>query len=687
MRTSPNPRLADETSPYVLQHADNPVDWFPWGNEAFEAARAADRPVFLSVGYAACHWCHVMAHESFEDPETARMLNEHFVSIKVDREERPDVDALYMDAVQAMTGAGGWPMSVFLTPGGEPFYAGTYFPDTPRHGMPSFRQVLDGLTAAWKERRDDVVQQGGAVADAIRRSAEWASTESPPEPDLSTYAARSIEGLRSSFDAEYGGFGAAPKFPHATTLAHLADRAASDATALTMLRTTLDRMAAGGIHDQVGGGFARYSTDRAWHVPHFEKMLNDNAQLLSVYARAFAITNEPTYQAVALGIGTWMLDVMQRPEGGFAASQDADSAGGEGTFATWTWDELVAAVGEDVAIAFGASPTGNWDGTNVLWFPVPLTKVAAARDLPRDELVRAVDAARRTLRDRRAQRPAPAIDDKVLAGWNGLAIDALATAGLVFGMGSFTAAAREAAEMLWVELRDDEERLLHSWRNHPSRVRAFADDLALVGNGYLELASALGEVRWIDRARTLADALLRLHREPRGGFFQVPDDADPLLARKVDLEDGPSPSGTSAGALLLARLARVDDDERSAEAARAAVARAVPLLQRAPLAAGTAAIAAEYLSDAAVDVAIVGDRRDPRVGELVRTALGSGPPGSMIVVADPSDPSPEPLALFQGRLTVSEPTAFVCRRYVCRRPSTDASSLRQELSMLREADD
>ena len=360
-------RLSTETSPYLLQHSGNPVDWYPWGEEAFARARAEGKPIFLSVGYAACHWCHVMERESFEDADTAAMLNAAFVSIKVDREERPDVDAIYMDAVQALTGAGGWPMSVFLTPDGKPFYAGTYFPDEPRHGMPSFRQVLGGIADAWADRREEVALQGDQVAAAVTRAAGGAAAPSPVEADLADAAFAALE---RSFDPTWGGFGGAPKFPQPMVLEWLLrQHVRGRAEALHMARVTLDRMAAGGIHDQVGGGFARYSTDARWHVPHFEKMLSDNAQLLQVYTHTWLVTHDDRDREVAIRTADYLLREMQQPEGGFSTSQDADSEGVEGKFFVWDWASLTAAVGEPVAEAFGAEPRGNWEGTNVLWCP------------------------------------------------------------------------------------------------------------------------------------------------------------------------------------------------------------------------------------------------------------------------------------------------------------------------------
>ena len=430
-------RLAGSTSPYLLQHASNPVDWYPWGDAAFAAARERDAPIFLSVGYAACHWCHVMERESFEDDVTAAILNRDFVAIKVDREERPDIDGIYMTAVQAMAGQGGWPMSVFLTPNGHPFWAATYLPDTPRHGMPSFRQVLEGITEAWRERRDEVVAQSASVTAAIDRA-----TSSPANPGPVPSPEAAVQHLREAFDERWGGFGGAPKFPQTPVLEWLLRRTVrGDALAEHMLVRTLDGMAGGGIHDQITGGFARYSTDAAWHVPHFEKMLYDNAQLLTLFTRTWLHTREDRFRDIALGIADALLADFLLPDGGFASSIDADSDGVEGAFATWDWKELSGLVGPTVAEAFGATPAGNWEGTNVLWRPIDLGQVAAQHERSVEALARELEHGRATLAAVRAQRIQPAIDDKAVAAWNALAVTGLLTASRAFDEPSLLAAA------------------------------------------------------------------------------------------------------------------------------------------------------------------------------------------------------------------------------------------------------
>src|SRR3954470_13766808 len=420
MSERPANHLAGATSPYLLQHAHNPVDWYPWGDEALRRAREQDKPILLSIGYAACHWCHVMERESFENDATAALMNEHFVSIKVDREERPDLDAIYMDAVQAMTGSGGWPLTAFLTPDGKPFYAGTYFPDEDRHGMPAFRKVLSAIAETWHERRDEVETQSARVVDAIGRTSTLDASADALSDEVLLEAASALKG---AFDRTWGGFGGAPKFPQPMTLEFLLRRhLRNDPDALELVTLTLDRMANGGMYDQVGGGFHRYSTDARWHVPHFEKMLYDNAQLVRLYVHAFQVTRDERYARVVRQTCDYLLREMRHPGGGFFSSQDADSEGVEGKFFIWSWDELVEVGGEPVATAFGATPSGNWEGTNVLWHPLAFAAIADEHDLDETELRQRVDAARVELFERRATRVRPATDDKILAAWNAMTI-------------------------------------------------------------------------------------------------------------------------------------------------------------------------------------------------------------------------------------------------------------------------
>ncbi|HZD70584.1 MAG TPA: thioredoxin domain-containing protein, partial [Actinomycetes bacterium] len=475
-------RLAGETSPYLLQHASNPVDWYPWGPEALELARSQDRPILLSIGYAACHWCHVMAHESFEDPRTAALMNEHFVCVKVDREERPDLDAIYMTAVQAMTGQGGWPMTVFLTPEGEPFFAGTYFPRQDRLGMPAFEKVLLAVAGAWRDQRDRARSQGRQMAEhlALQTGALKSAAGGLDDGVLR----QAFEGIGGAFDADWGGFGGAPKFPQPMTLDFLLRcHLRGWRGALEMVQLTLDRMAAGGIFDQLGGGFHRYATDQRWLVPHFEKMLYDNAQLVRLYTRAWQVTGAERYRRVARLTADYLLRELRHPDGGFFSSQDADSEGEEGRFFVWSYQELVEVAGEPVATFLGAVPEGNWEGRNVLWTPLSPQAAAERTGVGVEELEGALPAARAALLERRETRARPATDDKVLAAWNGLAVAALAEAGRVLPEPRYVLAAVEAAEFVLGTMRTP--RLRRAWREGRLGGPGYLDDHACMAEACL----------------------------------------------------------------------------------------------------------------------------------------------------------------------------------------------------------
>jgi uncharacterized protein YyaL (SSP411 family) len=660
-------RLAAESSPYLLQHAGNPVDWFPWGEEALSKAKTEDRPVFLSIGYAACHWCHVMEHESFEDEETARFLNAHFVPVKVDREERPDLDAIYMDAAQAMTGQGGWPLSAFLTPDGMPFFAGTYFPKEPVHGMPSFRQVLEGIAEAWRDRRADIEQQGSRVMDAISRAASLSASVEPLTDEITT---RALGYLRRSFDETWGGFGSAPKFPQPMTLEfvlRMTVRGVPDAR--SMLSTTLARMAAGGIYDQLGGGFARYATDRTWLVPHFEKMLYDNSQLAQLYTRAWQITGEPRFRRVATETLRYLLREMRLPGGGFSSSQDADSDGVEGRFFTWRWDELAGLVGEDAARAFGAAPEGNWEGTNVL-------------RLPESEFGDQEEACR-ALFESRERRVRPATDDKVLTAWNAMTIQAFAEAGRVFGDNAFTAAAIGAADFILSNLRGADGRLLRSWREGVPGGPGYADDYALLASAMLSLFARTGDVRWFCEAEWLTDELVRLFHDPaRGGFFQTGADAEALVIRPKELYDNAVPSGNSAAADVLLRMALLTGDPDRERIGVSAIRLVRDALGRAPAAFGLALSALDLYIGPANEVAIVGAMEDPATRALADEVVSVRfLPNTVLAIAEPGDgEAADAVPLLRDRSQIDGlPTAYVCRRFACRLPVTRAEDLAAEL--------
>jgi uncharacterized protein len=653
-------RLANATSPYLLQHADNPVDWYEWGEEAFDRARAEDKPVLLSVGYAACHWCHVMAHESFEDPEIAKVMNEHFVNIKVDREERPDVDAIYMDAVQAMSGHGGWPMTVFMTPEGQPFHAGTYFPPEDRHGMPSFRRVLAAIAEAWREERDKVFAQGEHVVEAIARRV--APSDEPLTEDLLRDA---YAGVKQAFDADLGGFGPAPKFPQPMTLEFLLRcHLRGYDGALDMVTVTLDRMARGGIYDQLGGGFHRYSTDRTWLVPHFEKMLYDNAQLATLYAHAWQVTGEESFARIARETLDYLLREMRHPDGGFYSAQDADSEGEEGKFFVWSWEELVGAAGEEAAEVLGATPDGNWEGRNILLQPDPKWRVDGE--------------ARHRLWELREERVKPATDDKVLASWNGLAISALAVTGRALGESKYVDAAVAAADFVLSRLRSPEGRLLRAWREGRTSGPAYLDDHALMAAACLDLYETTFDVRWFEEARTLADEMLRLFTDDEGGgFFDTGSDAERLVIRPKEIFDNAVAAGSSVAAEVLQRLTLFTGDARYESAGVSALRAVRDLLTRAPTGFGRALGALDLYASAAKEVAISGDldEKDTRalIGEVWRRYL----PNAVLAAASPGDDrATKTIPLLEGREPVDgAAAAYVCERFVCQRPVTQPEQL------------
>ena len=617
-------RLANETSPYLLQHADNPVDWYPWGDDAFARARAEDKAVLLSVGYAACHWCHVMAHESFEDDETAALMNDLFVNVKVDREERPDVDALYMDAVASLTGQGGWPMTVFLTPEGAPFFGGTYYPPEPRHGLPSFRQLLVAIAGAYRDRRDDVTEQASVIVDALRRSAEAAPSREPLDRGLISDAVRS---LGRQFDPEWGGFGHAPKFPPASVLELLLRIGETE-----MATTTLDGMAAGGMYDVVGGGFHRYSVDDTWLVPHFEKMLYDNALLVPAYLHGWLVTGSERYRRVA----EETLDAMVRDfllaSGGFASSLDADTDGVEGLTYTWTAEE-------------GA--------------PAELLQpFEHGRSIIRGELDGATRARLLAIRD---ARPQPGLDDKVIASWNGLALAALAEGARRLDRRDLLDVARSLGELL------DADPLWRTQRDGRARFPAYLDDYANVAHGLLELHVATGELRWLLASRRIALQAVDLFSDDvHGAFFLTAAGGEELVARRKDLDDNPTPSGNSMLAYVLIRLARIwgDDD---LERRGAGVLRLVrDMLPRAPSAFGWALCALDLYLSPSREIAIVGGADS----DVAEAALRGFDPNAVVAFG----PSEEvPLLAGKGVLD-GNPAVYVCERFTCRAPVTDPAA-------------
>ena len=623
-------RLAEETSPYLLQHAGNPVDWYPWGEEAFARARAEDKPVLLSVGYSACHWCHVMERESFEDEVTAQVMNDLFVSIKVDREERPDIDSVYMGAVVALSGHGGWPMTVFLTPEGEPFYGGTYYPPEPRHGMPAFQQVLVALADAYRTQRDDVAKQAEVLVAALRRNAETQPSSEPLTDELMTEA---VGVLRTQYDPQWGGFGHAPKFPPASTIEFLLRRGAFD-----LALGTLDGMRAGGMYDVVGGGFHRYSVDGQWLVPHFEKMLYDNALLVPAYLHAWVLTGEESYRWIAEQTLDYVLRELRLEGGGFASAQDADTDGVEGLTFTWEPHE------------------------------VPRTELLQpfehGRYIIRGRLTRGERAALLAAREQRAQ---PQRDDKAIAGWNGLMLAALAEAGRRLDRAEYLDAAHALAEFLLGPLSTG-ERLHRTWRDGVAKGNGYLEDYANVAHGLYELHVATGDLRWLHQSRRLALLAVELFADDaNGGFFLTPVDGEALVARQKDLDDNPTPSGNSMLAFVLLRLARLwgdDELERRAVGVLRLVRDAIP---RAPQAFGWALCALDLHLSPPREVAIVGDPGSP----IARAAL-AGFDANTVVAFGPGEGVP----LLEGKdLVDGQAAVYVCERFACQAPVTDPALL------------
>ncbi|HEX9992716.1 MAG TPA: thioredoxin domain-containing protein [Acidimicrobiales bacterium] len=655
-------RLASETSPYLRQHAGNPVDWWPWGEEAFAEARRRDVPVLLSVGYSACHWCHVMAHESFEDADVAAVMNELFVNVKVDREERPDVDAVYMDAVQAMSGHGGWPMTVFLTPTGEPFFGGTYFPKVGRGGMPAFVDVCRAVHDAWRDRRDEVLGQAGRLTEAVGRMGRLAAGGDLPGRQA---VADAEAALLSSFDPRWGGFGGAPKFPQATSIEVLlrAHARSGSERALDAVTTTLDAMASGGIYDHLGGGFARYSVDERWLVPHFEKMLYDQALLVRAYLHAWQLTGEARYLQVVEETVGYVLRDLASPGGGFTSAEDADSEGVEGKFYVWTADEVRSVLGDDLAPAaldwWGVTDEGNFEhGTTILHRPV-------RGDLRRPP---AVEEARRRLYEHRLGRVRPGLDDKVLAEWNALFVSSLAEAGAATGRADWVAAAESAGRFLLSSMRDGSGRWLRSWQGGDARHLAYAADHAALVDAFTRLGEATGRATWITEARAVADALLeRFWDDEGGGVFTTAHDAEALVVRPKDLLDNATPSANSLAAVALLRLAALTGEDRYRERAEDVLRLVGAVVTQHPTAFSHLLVAVDLATAGAVEVAVTGDRPD-LVAAVQRRYLPNG-------VLAWGEPYSSPL--WEGR---SPGLAYVCRDFACRAPADSVERLEAELA-------
>ena len=685
MSGAPRNRLRDSLSPYLLQHASNPVDWYPWGEEAFEKARKEGKPIFLSIGYAACHWCHVMERESFEHEGIASYMNQHFVNIKVDREERPDVDEIYMSATLAMSGSGGWPMSVFLTPALKPFFAGTYFPPESRYGRPGFPQLLDSIHQAWTESREECTQQADRLAHAVAHMAEVKSSAGPAAAGLLTpeLAQKGVHTLVRAFDDRDGGFGGAPKFPNTPALLLLLreHRRSKDPEALHAATFTLRKMAEGGIYDQLGGGFHRYSVDEQWLVPHFEKMLYDNAQLARAYLAAWKVTKDPLFERIVRETLGYVLRELQSPEGGIYSTQDADSEGEEGKFFVWSLDEVESILGSDDAQVFArvydVTRRGNFEGHNILHVVATIDDALRAR----------LEPMKRKLWEVREKRIKPGLDDKVLADWNGFAIHALADAGAALREPRFVDAARRAARFWADTMTDARGRLSRVWRRGRQHTSALQVDYASLALGFAALYQATFEVEWLERARRLADVMIELFWDPvDGGFFATEKGAPDLIARTKSPHDGATPSGNSIAVHALLAIHRLTGDPTLRDKAEAVLRLFREIMAEAPPAVLNFLGALQEDVAGPAEVALVARRGDPELDRMLDAFHARFLPGAVVALAD-LGASPDEDARTRGLVELLEgksaeggrATAYVCRNFACARPVSSASELAELL--------
>jgi uncharacterized protein YyaL (SSP411 family) len=680
-------RLIHETSPYLLQHAHNPVDWYAWGPEALAAAQAQDKPILLSIGYSACHWCHVMEHESFEDPETARLMNELFVSIKVDREERPDLDSIYMAAVQALSGHGGWPMTVFLTPDGKPFFGGTYFPPEDRHGLPGFRRVLTSVAQAYGQRRAEVEETAADLRDYLAQRSSLPGDARALDPAVLDGAFRA---LAAEYEPQYGGLGDAPKFPQAMAWEFILryHHRTGNEQAREMLDHTLGAMARGGIYDQLGGGFARYSTDRQWLVPHFEKMLYDNALLSRLYLHAYQLTGEPFYYRIVEETLDYVVREMTGPEGGFYSAQDADSEGEEGKFFVWTPGEIAAVVEPEderlVARYYAVTEQGNFEHKNILSTPRPLEAVAAELGVPLEAAQAAIERARRALFAAREARVHPGTDTKVLTGWNGLMLRSFAEAARILDRPDYRAVAERNARFIVGTLERD-GRLLRTYKDGQAKIPGFLEDYAFYADGLLTLYEATFDAQWFSAARRLADAMLdHFTDEEGGGFFDTPDDGEELLNRPKDLLESALPSGNAVAAEVLQRLALYTADDRYRAAAERTLVAAGALLRQYANAVGEMLCALDFYLAGPREIAIIGAPAAPDTGALLEVVYSRFRPHQIVAVAAPDDQAAvSAIALLADRpQRHGRATAYVCQNFACQTPVTDPAELVLQLDSI-----
>jgi len=683
-------RLAHETSPYLLQHAHNPVDWYAWGPEAFAAAEAQNKPILLSIGYSACHWCHVMEQESFENEAIAGLMNQDFINIKVDREERPDVDAIYMSAVQMLTGQGGWPMTMFLTPQGKPFYGGTYYPPTDHYGRPGFPRVLAAVAESWKERPEEIEAMGRELLAQLDESNDLARhlSDSLLTP---TVLENAFNSLSNQFDRQYGGFGSSPKFPQPANLDFLLRFHARSKRAepLAMVEKTLHRMALGGIYDQLGGGFHRYSVDQVWLVPHFEKMLYDNAQLAQTYIRCYQATGKTFYRGVAEEILEYVMREMTSPEGGFFSAQDADSEGEEGRFFVWTPAEVRAILGERDAEVFGAffdiTLAGNWEGTNILRVMQEAPQVAAQFGLSLDETAHILDTGRARLFDEREKRIKPHLDDKILTAWNGLMLAAFAEVAAVLDSATFRDVALKNASFLQrtMTTRDSSGslRLLRTFRNGHAKLNAYLEDYAFFADGLLHLYEATFDFQWLTLARELTTSMFAYFwDEQNGGFFATSSDHETLIQRPKDWDDNATPSGNSVALDVLLRLAILTGENRYRDSAARVLRRLGSTLEKHPYSFARCLSALDFYLSEPKEIAIIGDRSAEATQTLLQTVYSLYLPNRVVVQSDGPDTAPPEIPLLASRpLRDGKPTAYVCSNFTCKEPVTTADSLLAQL--------
>jgi uncharacterized protein YyaL (SSP411 family) len=663
--------LAGETSPYLKQHAHNPVDWYPWGEEALERARTLHRPIFLSVGYSACHWCHVMEHESFEDPEVGQFLNEHFVSIKVDREERPDLDQIYMTAVQAMTGQGGWPMSMFLTPDGRPFYGGTYFPPDDRYGRPSFKRLLHALADAWQARPEEIERTAGDLTQHVQNLLRLEVSPGDLDTDL---LRNSLAGLERAFDPVHGGFGSAPKFPHPMDLRLLLRlwKRFNDENALRMARLTLDRMAMGGIYDHLGGGFHRYSTDERWLAPHFEKMLYDNALLTVAYLEAFQATGEPSYRRVVEETLDYVLREMTSPEGPLYSTQDADSEGEEGKYFVWSAAEVTEILGKEAAEIFtyvyDITPEGNWEGKNILHRTKTDAQDVRLLNIDEAALHRNMKEGKKRLFDVRSRRIPPGRDDKVLTAWNGLMIDALSRAAAVLDRSDYASAAVKAAEFIWKTMRTPEGRFLRTYgAGAGAKLNAYLEDYTYLLEGLVSLYQATFDERWIAAALELIPILMsEFWDEEAGGFFYTGKSHEALLARNKDAHDNATPSGNAMAATALLRLGRLTGRRDLLDHAEKTLQLFHGQMEKMPLAAGQMLVALDFFLGPVDEIAVIGDPNNDELRQVLRKLRSRFLPNAVLASLTPG--AATTLVLLKDKESKGNVTTYICRNATCQAP-------------------